>query len=64
MKDFKLIVEDDRKRFEEKIRNNLNEGYKMVNTNLSVFRPIQPTINAFTETKKELIFYAYMEKEA
>ena len=62
MKDFKLIVEDDRKRFEEKIRNNLNEGYKMVNTNLSTSTPIQTATNIINGKKAELIFYANMEK--
>ncbi len=67
MKDFRIIVTEDRKDFELKIEKNLKEGYKMINSNLTVYKPIQRTNQLNPEwvhkTIKNLIFYAYMEKE-
>lgn len=64
MKDFRIIATNDRKDFEEKIRNNLNDGFKMINSNLTALLPLQ-YVNPLDlkSVKKEIIFYAYMEKE-
>lgn len=63
MKDFRIIVTDNRQDYELKIRKNLDEGYKMINSNLTVTYPTFQRINNITASK-ELYFYAYMEKEA
>ena len=63
MKDLRIIVEQDKKQFEEKVRNNLNEDYKMISTNLSTSTPIQTATNIISGKEAELVFYAYMEKE-
>lgn len=73
MKDFKIIVTNNRQDFEFKIRQNLNDGYKMINSNLTMDKPLQPKTgyqvignaisNTPVKTSYELVFYAYMEKE-
>lgn len=64
MIDFRTIVIDNRHEFERLIRQNLNDGYKMVNSNLCIQRPVE----SFTAINKVLgnpcydfIYYAYME---
>lgn len=66
MKEFRTIVINNRQEFERLIRKNLDDGFKMINSNISVYRPIQRLNNPFDmnpETKIELVYYAYMEKE-
>lgn len=55
MKDFKIIATEDRKFFEEKIKEYMQLGYSMKHTNLAM--SIAPG-NLFVK----LGFYAYMEK--
>lgn len=70
---FRTIVTNNRQDFDAKIRQNLNEGYRMINSNLCIERPIQ-AVNTLKHLDKiiqekpintyyDLIFYAYMEKE-
>lgn len=64
MKDFRIIVTDNRQDFELKIKRNLNENYKMINSNLSTVTPYQNETKTFLYgVKAKLYFYAYMEKE-
>lgn len=55
MKDFKIIATEDRKFFEEKIKEYMELGYSMKHTNLAM------SVAAGRITVK-LGFYAYMEK--
>ena len=61
MKDFKIITEENKEIFEQKIREYIEQGYEVKSSNISITYEAMKMSNLMPKLIQ--YFYAYLEKE-
>ncbi len=61
MKDFKIITEENKEIFEQKIREYIEQGYEVKSSNISITYEAMKMSNLMPKLIQ--CFYAYLEKE-
>ena len=64
MKDVKTIISKEKEEFENKIKEYLENGYKILSSNIAIEKPIQVAYSALINGSKfEYVYYALLIKE-